>query len=236
MFSANPEDGLARSSDEVVAVTGVARVSAPLRVIKVTDARPLVASGGMPFGESYRIMPDAVPLPQPVVLTWQLQHLPVAVSEVAIYRFNEFSLMWDMVLPIVTYSDTMLAVETQTLGIFSLGKKETVTVPQFVEVYSDILTNKPVGAVGFVTTVGYAREGESIMKLPNAGQQGGCGGAMRPGVTEQRSTMTRDVTLLVDDVQTKVTLTFFTRWLMGDGCPVDEPFIAAQNYGILPTS
>ncbi len=244
MFSANPEEKMVQSTDGEVTVTGVAKASAPLRVVTVTDAIPMIASGGTSINKSYRIMPDATLLAKPVVLTWQLKDLLVSASEVAVYRFNEDSLMWDMVLPIVAYSDTMLAVETSTLGVFTLGKKETVTVPQFIDVYKDILVSKPVGAVGFVTTVGYVRAspspsitgGGSIMRLPSVGQQGGCGGAVEPGVTEQKSTVTRDVTLLVDDVQTKVTLTFFTRWMMGDGCPVDSPFQSSSSYGILPIS
>ncbi len=252
MFTANPEEMVIASTDGEVTVTGIARESAPLAITTVADARPKIENGGSSISKSYLIKPDVTPLTKPVVLTWQLA--PVADAEsvatglapavddgvvtagLAVYRFNEDSLMWEMVLPIVAYSDTMLAVETSILGTFALGKREMVTVPEFVEVYKDILVSRPEEAVGFVTTVGYARKGESIVKLPSGGQQGGCGGAVKPGVSEQKSTVTRDVTLLVDDVQTKVTLTFFTRWLMGDGCPVDEPFIAAQNYGILPTS
>ncbi len=242
MFTANPEDRVVASPDGVVTVTGVARASAPIVVSTVTDARPLIANN-VTVGSSYLITPDVTPLVQPVVLSWKIDWATIPTSSMAtstssglaVYRFNEDSLMWEMVQPIVAYSETMLAVETSTLGTFALGQKETVTTPQFVDVYSDILKTKPEGAVGFVTTVGYAPEGGSIVRLSSVGQQGGCGGAVEPGVSEQRSSVTRDVNLLVNDVQTKVTLTFFTRWFMGDGCPVDAPFLAAQNYGILPS-
>ena len=258
MFTANPEEKMVQSSDGEVTVTGLARVSAPFSVSALTAPSNSPIAGGeltgnVLFGQSYRIEPASTLLPKPVVLTWQLGNLAVPAGEVGVFRFNEESLMWEMVETVVALkapSNSQLArgngtdaiaggelsITTSTLGVFSLGQKETVTVPEFVEVYRDILTTKPEGAVGFVTTVGYAREGESIIKLPSAGQQGGCGGAVRPGESEQKSTVTREVILLVDDVQTKVTLTFFTRWLMGDGCPVDAPFISSSSHGILPTS
>jgi hypothetical protein len=235
VFSANPEEMVVRSEDGVVTVTGVFSKASP---------SPFIAGGGLTntifFGQSYRFEPMTMVLAKPVLLTWQLAPVVDAggVTEgLAVYRFNEDSLMWEVVSPVVAADGTMLAVATTVFGVFALGKKEAVTVPEFVEVYKDILVAKPVGAVGFVTTVGYSKAGVgSTIKLPSVGQQGGCGGAVQPGVSEQKSSVTRDVVLLVDDVQTKLTLTFFTRWFMASGCSVNAAFQSSTNYGTLPLS
>lgn len=232
LFADDPEQVATGSPDGVVTVTGVARDTAPFTVATGTSM-----TGGVMFGTSYDVTPSLAPLDEPVVLTFALAGVPVPPGDVVVYRYDPDLLMWEMALPIVAHTDGLIAIETTTLGTFALGVREQVTLPNFVEVYDDLAKHPVTDAVGYVIVTGYARPDEPIIRL-GAGDQGGCGGAVMPGVREERSVTTRDVSLLVDDVDTPLTLTFLVRWFIHDGvgCPAGTPFQAADEYGILPAS
>ncbi len=231
--SDNPENAAVVSEDSRVTVTGVARASAPFTIA------PIVAPQGGIFADlAYRLEPSGAMLDEPVVLSFSLNGLPFAAGDAVVYRYNEDGLMWELVNPIVAHTDDVIAVEVRELGTFALGIREDVTAPNFLAVYESLRDSRPDDAVGYVITAGYARAGESVVRLSMVGEQGGCGGAVMPGIREERSAVTRDVVVLVNDVETPVVMTFFARWFVRDGekCASGLPFHEAGEYGILPTS
>lgn len=229
----NPENAAVVSDDAKVTVTGVARAASPFTV---TAMVPPV--GKIFAGSAYTVAPDGAMLEAPVVLAFSLAEFPFAVGDAVVYRYNEDGLMWELVNPIIAHTDDALAVEVRELGIFALGVREVVASPNFLSVYEELRDSRPKDAVGYVITAGYARADESIVRLAAVGEQGGCGGAVMPGVREERSVVNRDIVLLVNDVETPVRMTFLARWFIrdGDACDSRLPFHAADEYGILPTS
>lgn len=228
----DPEQSHTASADGKVTITGVARAESPF---SISMADPV--TGSVLVGDSYRVE-QAGALDIPVVLAFSLDGLPLPVADVMVYRYDEDALMWEKALPIVAHTDDVIAIEARSAGTFALGVREDVTVPNFVAVYDDLRESPPEGAVGYVIMTGYSREGESAIRLPEVGDQGGCGGAVMPGVREERSVVTRSASLLVNDVQMPLTMTFLTRWFIGDGtgCADGLPFHSASEYGMLPTS
>ncbi len=233
LFVDDPERATTASADGRVTVTGVARAAAPF-VVAAGDAM----TGSVLFGSAYAVMPSGATLDEPVVLSFALDGIPVDAGDVVVYRYDADALMWEVVLPIVAHTDELIAIETSELGTFALGIREAVATPEYVALYDDLADAPPTDAVGYVILGGYAREGEPVVRLSGVLAQGGCGGAVMPGVHEERSVVTRSASVLVDDVATPLTLTFLVRWFIHDGvgCPEGRPFHSADDYGILPTS
>lgn len=233
LFSHDPEIMEVASADGAVTITGVARNTVQFTVTPVS-----VETGSVLFGSAYDIAPSGAALDEPVALSFRLAGLPVSPGGVVVYRYDAEMLLWEMVLPIVAHTDELIAIETNILGRFILGVREEVDLPNYVEVYDDLVDAPPQDAVGYVIAVGYSRPGEPAVRLSGAGEQGGCGGAVLPGVREERTLLTRDALLLVDDVATPLQISFLVRWFIHDavGCPSGSPFFPADDYGILPTS
>lgn len=233
LFSHDPEQTEVASDDGVVTITGVARDT-----VQFVLTPAAVATSSVLFGSAYDIAPSGAVLDEPVVLSFRLAGVPVPPGEVVVYRYNDDMLLWEMVLPIVAHTDELIAIETASLGRFMLGVREEVALPNYVEVYDDLVDAPPSDAVGYVIAVGYSRPNEPAIRLSGAGEQGGCGGAVRPGVREERTLLMRDASLLVNDVATPLQISFLVRWFIHDavGCPSGSPFYPADDYGILPTS
>ncbi len=138
----------------------------------------------------------------------------------------------------VTTVDGYLIVATTHLGRFALADHKTVVAPDFMSEYDTLRATAPSNAVGYRIAVGATVGDGPIIRIDDAGQQGGCGGAVQPGNDTAYATSTRTASVLVDDVQTPVTFTFVASWYTVDGgsCPEGTSFIASDEYGILPSS
>ncbi len=222
-----PEAMTVGSTDGKVTVSGVTRRSQPF--IVAPDGREVKIPLLSP---AYRIEPSMIHLDNPATISFSF---PEAGNNYAIYRFNTVTLMWEEALPVSSYTDTGMSVSAEDLGIFALGKKETVTAPQFLTVYDDLLTTAPKNAVGYEIHVGYKRADGEILNIRGTGDAGGCGGVTGAGDGEEFSTRERDANVLVNDVTTPVRFVFLTRWLTASngGCSAEKPLQRLVKYDIL---
>ena len=157
-------------------------------------------------------------------------------ENVDVLRYNDTLAMWEW--QDFSQVDDYLIVTTTHLGRFALADHKTVTAPDFVRAYDALRKTAPSNAVGYRIAVGATVGDGPIIRIDDAGQQGGCGGAVQPGNDTAYATSTRTASVLVNDVQTPVTFTFVASWYTVDGgsCPEGQSFIASEEYGILPSS
>lgn len=229
----DPEEAFIQSADGVVTVSGKARASHPFAVSTEAPLAHTVLRSAQ-----YVIAPQDAYLETPAVLTFTVSHLDIPAAEAVVYRYRTDMLMWEPLSEEIVRTDEIVAVETRELGVFALGRRENVDAPDFISVYDALRGDAPEQALGYTTTVGYARDGEEPIRLLNIGEQGGCNGAVLPGEDEAQSRMERTASVYVNDVQTTVNFSFVARWFVAEGesCPEGMPFRPSSAYGILPTS
>lgn len=225
-----PEAAVVESNDGVVLLAGMARAGAPLAV----EERTASALHSVLFATEYEISPQDITLDIPAVITFRVDDA----AATTVYRYRDDIGMWEHVNDVLRRDVDALTVTTRRLGRFRLGYVEDVAAPDFLTVYDTLREGAPEAALGYTIAVGYGRPGEERIRLGNAGEQGGCDGAVLPGKYEARSTDERTAYVLVNDVQTAVEFVFLAQWLVGDGtgCPDGAPFKPGSEYGILPTS
>jgi hypothetical protein len=223
-----PEEMSVGSADGRVNISGVTRRTQPFSVSMGSESvkTPLLSP-------SYRVEPSAVTLDNPATLTFSL---PDESNGYTVYHFNETTRMWEESLPVVSYAEQKISVNADELGVFSLGEKETVTAPQFLSVYDELITMAPANAVGYETHVGYKRADGEIVSLRGVGDAGGCGGVNGQGEGQEFSTREREANVFINDVTTPVTFVFLTRWLTSEngGCSAEKPLQHLAKYDILP--
>ena len=225
----DPEEEQIVSGDGVLTVTGLARQTQPFTI------EPNLSEVKTPLiGKSYLVAPDEVTLDEPAILSFSLDHVPAS-QAMGVFRYRPDLLMWERVEPVVSHTDSVLAVQTAQLGGFALGQMETVPAPQFIATYEALRGMAPDNAVGYETVVGYNRHGDETIRLYDLGESGGCGGAVRVGDAEQSSRLLREVSLDMNDQPTTVVFTFVTRWFTSStgGCAAGEELRPLSEYDIL---
>lgn len=210
-----PEEMSARSEDEMVTITGVTRETQPFSVTKTLDA-PLSPLAGA----QYLLEPSTIVLDVPVKITFA----NALGDKAAVYRYDDARKMWEEISSVTSLTENSITIETEELGLFALGEKETVAAPEFLTVYDELVRMSPENTVGYETVVGYKKDDGAIVRLPGVGKSGSCGENMSQADGEELSEKQRRATVLVNDVQTPVTFIFLTRWLTSssaEGCSYD---------------
>lgn len=230
LAASEPEESRITSADGVVTVAGLARQTQPLAVAASTAVKaPLL-------GDSYTVTPDGVTLDEAAVIGFKLLPEQVVQAEsLGVYRFHQPLAMWEPVSPVVANTNQLLAVETRQLGNFALGNVPAFKPPVFANVYDELRAKAPADAVGYETAVGFTELDHELIRLPELGESGGCGGVVRVGDDESISRSERAATVDINGLSEKVTFVFVTRWFTSStgGCTVDEPMRALSEYDIL---
>lgn len=228
---------LLRSSPEYMTVTsedGNMTVRGFLRAGDFVITQEDGTAYGIPWAV-YRVSPETALHDLPVQI--RMPEASAMVGTAALARYNDALGMWEWV-PTETV-DSMTVATTTRLGVFLMTSRNDVTAPDFVTVYDALRDTAPQNAVGYRIAVGYSiADDTAVFRLDDAGQQGGCGGAVQPGNDTAYATSTRTASVLVNDVQTAVTFTFVASWYTVDGgsCLEGTSFQASDEYGILPSS
>lgn len=229
-IAAEPEESSITTPDGVVTITGLARQTQPLLVRQANPVRaPL-------FGSAYSVRPDEVTLDEAAVVAFQITpEDKEKVADLGIYRFHPSLQMWEPVAPVVAHTDEVIAVEARQLGLFAVGLVPQFEAPVFANVYDELRAQAPKDAVGYEIAVGYAEPEHETVRLLSLGENGGCGGAVRVGDGESLSRLDRDATVKIDDIETRVTFTFVTRWFTSSagGCDAQAPLRPLVEYDIL---
>lgn len=217
----DPEYLYVMSDDGVMTVSGLARSTQDL---DVTDVAP---PGAQPMMSSVYTLAGLGTIDVPVTITF------AATDADTVYWYDDARAMWEP-LETSVVTGALVSAQTTRFGRYAVGRAETVTLPTFVEEYYALRAMAPDGAVGYRIAVGYARENQQTLRVRNAGDEGGCGGAVMPGSDEAWSQRTRNASILVNDVQTTVTLTFVAQWMTdSDGCGELSPFRSTADRATL---
>lgn len=220
----DPEYTYAVTGDGVMTVTGVARDTQ-----QVTVRTAGAATGSVLRGQVYELTSGST-FDVPVTLAFHASDVNT------VYHYDTAREMWDA-LETARTADGLLTVSATQGGQYAIGMQETVAAPDFVDEYATLRAMAPADAVGYTVAVAYAREGEPYMRLDTLGEQGGCGGAVLPGEREAESIREREANILVNDVQTTVTLRFLATWQLGAAaCAQLSPFRSAAEHATLPVS
>lgn len=227
LLRSSPEYVTVVSEDGGLVVSGYAREGG----ITVTQA---IGEAGDEWTVASGSVDGALPMQlrfkQPSGPAW------VESENVDILRYNDTLAMWEW--QEFTTVDGYLIVATTHLGRFALVDHKAIVAPDFVGEYDTLRATAPSNAVGYRIAVGATVGDGPIIRMDDAGQQGGCGGAVQPGSDTAYATSTRTASVLVNDVQIPVVFTFVASWHIVDGgsCPEGQSFIASDEYGILPSS
>lgn len=109
-------------------------------------------------------------------------------------------------------------------GEYAEGEPFSLEVPTFVDVVSNMRTRLPEHAVSYtLRVIATPHHGASIL-LPEAIEEGGCGGLPTQSEEHVRAEDERTVQVLVNDVLTETTFTFLMDiGTTSQGCPEDMP-------------
>lgn len=218
LFIVDPEHAQVTSLDGKVTVAGLTRTSQTFSV-DATEA----LGGGTLAGPVYHIEPSNIVLENPVTITFDTGGRERAM-ELIVYRYDDALQMWEEQEALTTKTDSLMALETDTLGVYSLGYALDVETPTFLSVYDELLEMAPENAVGYELAVAVGGDGEPHIQVPDTIQVGGCGGLLQQGNREELSILEKDLRVLVADVDTLTRFTFVARWFVNDlgGCAQDQ--------------
>jgi hypothetical protein len=220
-----PEARKVSSNDGVLTITGLSRTANDFLVS--VDARATVA---IPLiSQVYRVAPADVPQDVPVVLSFVRSSMLGTRDATTVYWWNSALGMWEPVQDIVADTPDILAVRVYMLGTFALGITPAVQAPTMLTAFDRLRDAAPRGTRGYRMSVAYTLPDGVPTRLIHVGERGGCGGNIGAGDDVSYSSSSVPLSVLVDDVDTAVTFTIVSEWVIsGDNsdCGIAEPLRA----------
>ncbi|MDP2632073.1 MAG: hypothetical protein Q8P30_04915 [Candidatus Uhrbacteria bacterium] len=214
VIALEPEESLVESTDGILTVQGLARISQPFN-IDLTDP----AGGDVLFGTVYDVDPYGAYLEDAATLAFSLLDLE-SPNNVAVFRYESDLLMWEQVTREVKRSKESITVEVNTLGRYSLGIQPDIEAPAFLTTYDQLLSMAPAGTVGFEMSTGYMAGDGTIIQIRSSERTGGCSGIVQHGNNEEFSKIQQSARVLLNNVDTEIEFLFVARWFVNDieGC------------------
>ena len=227
IVSQEPEAQEVTSVDGVVTVTGLTRTAQDFTVDVVDGSK----TGEPLLSAIYRVEPANVPLDTSIVLSFAKTKEAGTATATTVYQWNTALGMWETVSTVVANTPDVLAVQITSLGDFALGTMPTIDAPTMLTSYDELHAKAPIGTRGYRIVVAYMLPNGVYVRLPDAGEIGGCGGRVGAGDRTEYSSTTAAVTVPVNDVSTPVEFIMVSEWAVsGDcaGCAASMPLKAQE--------
>lgn len=206
LFIDDPEYTKIQSDDKVVAVFGMARESG---AITIEDLG----------GYEYIIEPSSGSSEELLTISFDVS-LTDFDGPVAIFKFNEDLLMWDAVSPSFDSLVGNIEIEASEFGKFALKSYLVIDAPDLVSSFDEVLGMAPENTVGYELSVGFVAPDDSIIRVSEKTQMGGCNGVVSHGSREELSRVERTMQAYIDSIQSEVEFIVIGRWFVSDllGC------------------
>lgn len=210
----SPEETQIKSSDGAVLVIGEVLESQPISI----NEHPMVPAEDI-LSSAYEILPVGVQLSTSVNVYFDVRQHDDQES-IVVYQLVETLDIWRPREAVL--QDGILSFETDSLGWFVLGRRQTVQTPIFASTLDEILDFAPDGVVGYNVLLAFRSEAMHDTLLKTSVFEGGCGGSFQKGASTEFSRIEKPMRVLVNDVETNVTFIFIAEWQIGEGCSVEN--------------